>query len=61
MGTVIGYKGTTKDRTVNWRTMLMVKESYELFRNSNKKREKEIAEMDRGVYTEFLSDYVKAA
>lgn len=61
MGTVIGYKGTPTDRTANWLTMLMTKESYKHFRNSQAEEEKKVSNLDKGVYTHFLLDYVKKA
>jgi hypothetical protein len=58
MGTVIGYKGTEQDRYANWHTMLMTKESFSSYRNSSEPMEQEVAEKDKGVYTDFLTRYV---
>jgi len=55
MTKVIGYKGSIKERLLNWKTMLMLRECIEYDKDYNKDN----LERERQIYSSFLRDYTK--
>ena len=58
---IIGYKGTPDTRRYFWEKLLSYKGSYNLIKNNPHPFAQDIANENKTWYSEYLSNYVKAA
>lgn len=61
MGTVIGYKGTPKERRENWLLMLFLRKSIAWTKEQPRELFRSCLQKETEAYKEIYSDYTKAA
>ena len=61
LNNVIGYNGTPDDRMAKWLTMLMMRQSEEVFKTPANDNELKVKEQDRRVYKKVMENYISKA